>query len=313
MTPTHWLAHLCRPRRAWRNVEWAHRAGWSALLEEQEHRNPVRQLPVAVAKWRWRRDHDNGQSGARPVFVLGAQRSGTNMLLRGLRTSPEFDVLHEGDRRVFTNFRLRPDTAVRALVDGSAHRYVVVKPLCDSHRAVHLLDGLGTQERGIALWAYRNVDDRVRSAVRKFGDSNLRVQRAFLADRLVGHWQLGGLSRERLALLDEFDLGQATPETGAALFWLLRNGLYLDLELDRRDDVLPVSYDALVTEPEATMRAVCAFLGCRFKPSFIAHIRVQPPRPPRPVTIDSDLRARCRALVERLDRCSRERTASLVA
>ena len=58
-----------------------------------------------------------------------------------------------------------------------------------------------------------------------------------------------------------FDTAAMTPETAAVLFWVVRNQLYFDLGLDRRDDVLLVSYDDFVAEPEVQMRRLCAFIG----------------------------------------------------
>ena len=40
-------------------------------------------------------------------------------------------------------------------ISYSWHEYVLFKPLCDSHRTVELLEGLGTPTPGKAIWAYR--------------------------------------------------------------------------------------------------------------------------------------------------------------
>ena len=56
---------------------------------------------------------------------------------------------------------------------------MLFKPLCDSHRTDHLLDDLRTASPGRAVWVYRDVDGRVRSALAKFGDGNRQVLREF--------------------------------------------------------------------------------------------------------------------------------------
>jgi hypothetical protein len=105
------------------------------------------------------------------------------MLVRGLERAPEFAVYNENSAAAFRRFRLRPDSVIRTLVDSSRHPYVLLKPLCDSHRTPELLDGLGTASPPHALWVYRSVDARVRSALAKFGDANLRALRDVAAGR----------------------------------------------------------------------------------------------------------------------------------
>ena len=124
-----------------------------------------------------------------PIFLVGLQRSGTNMLARALETSPEFEVHNENDSRAFDRFRLKPDLVIRNLVASSAHRYILFKPLIDSHRINGLLDQLATPTPGRALWVYRSVEGRTRSAIAKFGDNNLWVLRAIAAGRTDGLWQ----------------------------------------------------------------------------------------------------------------------------
>ena len=92
-----------------------------------------------------------------------------------------------------------PPVEIRALVEGSGQRYVLLKPLCDSHRVPEFLDGLGTPSPGRAIWAFRDVDGRVRSAVEKFGDANRKALRDIASGETLDSWQAGGLSQERLA------------------------------------------------------------------------------------------------------------------
>jgi hypothetical protein len=267
-------------------------------LIEEDQLNPLERIPLAAAKRRWRRAHHVAPNAA-PVFVVGVQRSGTNMLVRGLERSPEFEVRNENDGAAFDRFHLRPDPVIRALVERSGQAYVLFKPLIDSHRTAELLDRLGTPSRGRAIWAYRAVDDRVRSSVAKFGDSNLQALRRIAAGE-TGIWQAGGLSEERLSLVRSLDLGAMTPESGAALLWMLRNQLYFDLGLDRRPDVMLASYEATIEDPEAALGRVCAFLEFPYRPELAAHVdrRAAAGRPP--LELDPRVRALCAELEQRL-------------
>ena len=129
-------------RRVRRHLRWGRTEGFSRLVEEDEL-NPLTRVRVAAAKWEWRRAHPRPAGLATPVYVVGLQRSGTNMLARGLDVAPEFEVHNENDSAVFDHFLLRDDDVVRRVVLASRQEYVLFKPLCDSHRVDHLLELAG--------------------------------------------------------------------------------------------------------------------------------------------------------------------------
>lgn len=290
--------------RITRHIHWARDQGLGRLIEEDQL-NPLERVPLAMKKARWRRAHHVAPNAV-PVFVVGVQRSGTNMLVRGLERSPEFEVRNENDRQAFDRYLLRPDPVIRDVVEQSGHAYVLFKPLCDSHRIGSLLDDLGTPSAGRAIWAYRDAQGRVRSAVQKFGPANLQALRRIAAgERSL--WQAGGLGPERLDLVSSFDYGRMTAESAAALFWYLRNSLFYDLGLDRRDDVYLASYAAMVEGPQAAMRALCAWLGFPFNPELVDHVDARSRREPTPFDVDPQIADLCRRLEERLGATYRER------
>ena len=181
-------------RRVARHVRWARSEGLRRLIAE-DRLNPADRLRTAAAKRRWRRRHGVTAGEARPVYLVGLQRSGTNMLVRGLDEAPEVEARNENDQTVFRRFRLRGDDVLLGTVGRSRHRVVLVKPICDSHRVDELL-ALPTAVPGRALWMWRDVDDRARSEVAKFGDANRRALRA-IADGTIG--EIGRAScRERV-------------------------------------------------------------------------------------------------------------------
>ena len=283
-------------RRHW---EWGRADGFGRLVEEDDL-NPVRKASLALGKWRWRLAHPAPLGSAMPIYLLGVQRSGTNMLVRGLEAAPEFEVRNENDRDAFSRFRLRVDRVV-PVVSSSRHRYVLFKPLCDAHRALFLLDELPTPRPGRVIWAYRDVDGRARSAVAKFGDSNLQFFRELAAGRGEDRWEAQGLSDDSRALIGSFDWTAKSPHEAAAVFWLIRNSLYFEQGLDRRDDVTLASYEAFVDDPEAAMEGLCRFLEFPYSPQLVGHIdrRSRAPRPP--LELDPAIRRRCDAMRERLD------------
>ncbi|MBV8982730.1 MAG: hypothetical protein JO086_17665 [Acidimicrobiia bacterium] len=285
--------------KAARHLRWARQGGLSSLVEEDDLR-PVARAGRAWRKWRWRRAHGVDAGTAMPVWLVGVQRSGTNMVVRGLEESPEVEVHNENDGRAFERFRLRSDPVVRKIVVESGHRYVLFKPLCDSHRVDELL-ALDTPTPGRAIWAYRGVDGRVRSALAKFGDTNLRVLTEIAAGRGAGLWQSQRLSPDSLELLRSFDWASMDAASAAALFWYLRNQLFFDLGLDRRTDVLLSSYDAVVADPEAGTKAMASFLDLAWHPGLAAHIERRTPKDVAPLELEPRVRGLCDELGARLD------------
>jgi hypothetical protein len=287
-----------------RHVGWARTQGVGRLIEEDEL-NPFERIPNAIRKARWRRTHDVSPN-AIPVFLVGVQRSGTNMLVHGLERAPEFEVHNENDRETFHRFRLLPDPVIRSVVTRSPHAFVLFKPLCDSHRTAELLDGIATPSAAKAIWAYRGVDGRVRSALAKFGDSNLRALARIAAGYGSALWQAQGLSEESLELIRSFDYRRMAPASAAALFWYARNALFFERGLSGRPDVILMSYDGMLADPERSMRALCRFLGLPFDPAYVSHVEVRS-RPGRPSEqIDPRIRERCDDLQERLDAIARD-------
>jgi hypothetical protein len=264
-----------------RNVYWGHTHGWANLLEEHDL-NPVVRIPRGFRKWMWRRSNAVEPGQAQAVLLFGAQRSGTNMVTYGLAQAPEFEVYNEGARRAFDNYRLRDMERISALMERSRHQFVLFKPLLDSHLAVRLLDDPEWSRPPRAIWVYRDVRARARSAVAKFGDSNVRVLRQRAVSKAFRHWQLGDSqspSRESERILDSFDPFELSPLDGAALFWLTRNRLFFELELHTRENVRLVSYERFLADPERTMRGLCDFLELPYRPSLVAHVEPRPPAP----------------------------------
>ncbi len=243
---------------------------------------------------------NNSAPNAMPVYVVGLQRSGTNMLFGGFVRAPEVEAHNEHDcSRAFTNMCLRDDDVIRSIVESSRHRCVVFKPLADSHRVVHLLDELGAPTPGRAIWIYRDFADRVRSVIAKWPQSSGATGRKVAAG--TGGFEAGGLSEERLAFLSELDPEEMSHESGAALYWYLRNGLFFDLGLDQRADVALISYDHFLTDPERHMARLCEFIGIQFRPEMVAGVARRPPPTRVQLDIDTRIAALCNELQQRLD------------
>lgn len=261
--------------RVQRHVQWVRRDGWARVVEE-DGLDPRARIRGAVRSRRWLAQHAVPVGTARPVLVVGVQRSGTNMVLRGLEQDPSVEVHNENDRSVFDRFQLRDDAVVRGVVHRSRHAVVLLKPLCDSHRTAELLASLAAPGLPIggpakAVWVYRGVDGRARSAVQKFGDVNRRVLTEIARGEGRDRWQSQGLSEESLHLIRRLEPSRLSPESAAALFWVVRNRSFFDQGLHLRPDVHLVNYERFVLEPEDEATVLARFVGVEVDPALWSH------------------------------------------
>lgn len=270
-----------------RHVRWARTEGVHRLIEE-DRLDPRERVGTALAKARWRRRHAVEPGRARPVYVVGLQRSGTNMLTRGLDLAPQVEVRNENDRTVFHRYRLRSEEILVRTVRASRHEIVLVKPLCDSQRVAELLDH-PRLPGGRAIWVFRDPDDRARSEVSKFGSSNLRALQAIAAGE-TSWWQAQHLPEASVELVRRLDPATMTPDTAAVLFWVVRNRLWFDLGLDPREDCLLIGYDAFVADPRRSLDLVCSFVGLPAGTSSGMDVERRDTHASRPLEIDPRVR-----------------------
>ena len=294
--------------RVQRNIRLIRIWGLRNVIDEKDA-DPIDRVRRAVRKWRWRRRHPVGPGSATPIYLVGVQRSGTNMMTKGLAGAPEVEVHNENDRHAFHFFELRDDDVVTEIIEQSPHQFVLLKPLCDSHRVDALLDHLPTAKAGRAIWAFRGVDGRVRSALLHSGTADLNLIRDYVAGRADHRWGVQRLSEDTATFLRSLDADHLTPASGAALFWYMRNRLYFDLGLHDRRDVFLASYDDFVADPQRSMRVLCAFLDLDYRPSLVKHVAARKSVWTEPIDIDARVRERCDELERQLVAASQQKAA----
>jgi len=167
---------------------------------------------LATGKVLWRL-LNNHAPNAKTLYILGAQRSGTTLLLDCLEKSMEFDVLGESSRAM-VDFRIRSDEEIKQTIESSRHKLVVFKPLTDSHRAREFLN---LKPNSFAIWVFRRVEDRANSAVAKFGDHNLQILRMLANGEKFDGWQAQGLTEDSLELIRTLSLSSTRAMAGQGL------------------------------------------------------------------------------------------------
>ena len=237
---------------------------------------------------------------ATPVFVVGAQRSGTNMFMQTVDRSPEIYSYNEHERAAFREFRLRAPELIERLVRDSSARAVVFKPLCDSHLTDRLLE---RHARSRAVWIYRRYPDVVNSALKMWGGNERAIR--WIAE---GRWQDLDWRGERLAP-EAIELVQHQHREGlsaaesTALFWYLRTGFYFELGLDRSPRVLLARYEDLVGDPRASFARCFRFFGCELEPEQVAHVVTTSVGRRAPPRLKPEIERLCEQRMQEFDAC----------
>lgn len=236
-----------------------------------------------------------------PVFIFGAQRSGTTMLGECLGNSPEILNMGEFDKKAFDQHSIRDLQIVKQLIDKSAYKYLVLKPLMDSNRALELLD-LRPESKGI--WLYRHYADRVNSAVKHSGRHPLDVFNNYKKSGDVS-WQLRGLDELDSEIIRKLDIDALTVNDGAALMWYIRNKLFFNLKLERLHNMYILSYEDLVSDVAAEVSSLTKFIGCDYSSKMVEGVHKQSVRKNSPPKIDSFIEGLCLDLYDRLETTKR--------
>ncbi|WP_417566829.1 sulfotransferase family protein [Marinobacter sp.] len=205
-------------------------------------------------------------SEARPVFILGSGRSGTDIVSHCLNKGWDVELINEDNPKAFDNWRLKSLEAVEDAVDSSKARLVLFKPIVETLRANEFLAKF---QSAAVVFVVRNPHDAINSMARFFGESQVRAVKSWVETDFSRQPQAPIELREFIASHCHADL---SIEDASGLYWLLYNSAYSFLDLQSDSRVTMIRYENLVQKPEETMRDVCNFLGMKWSPSMTEEV-----------------------------------------
>lgn len=232
---------------------------------------------------------------AKPVFILGEMRSGTNMLADCFENALDADVYHETDDDAFIDYELKEIADIRQLVERSNGSHAVFKSIADSNRADELLTAVPNSR---VIWIYRRYQDAVNSAMEKWTEHN-EYLRLVLEEPERARWRRRNLSEADLALIRSHYERRLSEPSARALIWYVRNRVYFNLSLHNRSDVMLINYEELVTAPRLHLRAAFDFVGLPFSERYFEHVSVASIRKQAEPAIDAGIAVLCDELMER--------------
>ncbi len=239
-------------------------------------------------------------SAPSPLFIVGTQRSGTNMLEGILDGSLDTWIYNESNPRAFNKYRIKDLETQRQLISSAHSKWVVFKPLCDSQNIDILLDNHPNSK---AIWIYRRYQDTANSAVHKWGEIQLNMIRTVVTKPESKRWFCERLSPEIRQIVTNLYHDDMSDHTAAALKWWLRNVIFFELDLLKRGkQVLLVEYEKLVVNPEQVSRVIFDFLDIPFDAKYVEQISSSSINKVPFPDIDPQVAALCDDLLDRLKR-----------
>jgi hypothetical protein len=237
----------------------------------------------------------------RPVFVLGCNRSGTNMVCRGIgKHSSGWDYPEAEFSLAFNGYYLRADWVIERLIRYTPAPIVSFGSILDSQFAEDLLS---RYEHARAIWIYRRYQDVANSCARMKWGPHLKEMVGWVAQGQLEKLGARGkrISGDTIRLFSELYRDDLPVKDGACLYWYLRNQLYFNLNLDQDPRVLLVQYEDAVLNKEKAFRRIFDFLDFPYDPATLEGIFASSVGKHDWSGADPAIEAVCGALTTRLD------------
>lgn len=252
-------------------------------------------------KWLSRRRTPHSTKEKLPVFIVGCNRSGTNMVCGAIGKSPHgWDYRESAFSIAFNGYYLRQDWIIDRLIRHTPAPIISFGSILDSQFTDDLISRF---EGSRAIWIYRHYKDVANSCARMQWGPTLKdlvrwVSRGEL-ERLGARGMR--ITADTVQLFGELFREDISIEDGACLYWYMRNQLYFDLNLHMDPRVLILQYEDTVFNKEDTFRWVFSFLGFPFDPASIDGIFASSVGKHSTPKIDPAIQAVCDTLQARLD------------
>lgn len=240
-----------------------------------------------------------------PVFIIGTQRSGTNMLMNMLDMSLDVYTYNEDNATAFKNYRIRDRLTREKLLNRAHCKWIAFKPICDLQHSVELLD---SHTGSKAIWIFRDYRDVANSAIKLWGREQYdHIERLVTQDD-CSHWFCESVGSDVREVMRHFyERGISDHEAGV-LKWYVRNHWFFSQDLvNREDQVLLVNYEHLVTDSAAVGQRVFDFLGIEFHSPFVHKIHRASVRKDSFPEINQEIESLCRQLMDRLEQVAESR------
>ena len=204
------------------------------------------------------------------LFIVGCQRSGTTLLSRVFEKDHNTKIYEETSKLSGKNpnsrLRLNPLTEIEVEIRKERASLLVLKPLVETQNILKLLKFFPS---GKAVWIYRHFKDVAASNIVKFGPENGIKDLRLILENDTDNWRAENVSDSSRSLVQSHYQENMDPGDAAVLFWIVRNRLFRELQLDTNPSVFVCKYEHLAANPTNVMRSIYDFMGQHYPGDFI--------------------------------------------
>jgi hypothetical protein len=213
------------------------------------------------------------------------------------RVFGEISKLSSEDR--VHKIRLNPLPLVKMEIDRDRVPLVVLKPIVESQNALKLLRYF---ENSRVIWMYRNYRDVAASNIGHWGINNGKNDLQAIVRAAPQNWRSQNVPEYiRNIIINHFS-ETMNPYDAAALFWLARNQLFFELNLDKHPDVMMCKYEELVKNAAEVMGEIYRFVGCEYpSDKILTAVRSDLTGKGESIELSQEIDVLCHDLLEGLD------------
>jgi len=239
----------------------------------------------------------------RYLFIVGCQRSGTTMLSRILDKDLNTVSYGEASKLSYMDsgrrLRLRPLADIKDELERDRAPLIVLKPLVESQNTATLLHEF---ENSKAVWIYRHYKDVAASNIGRFGQANGINDLLPMFENHPDNWRSEKLSEPSRALVEKYFSVTMNPQDAAVLFWIVRNRIYFEMDLDTHADVFLCRYEDLTRNPSQVMKQIYKFVGQEYPDDqIVSGTHTKSIRKGAGVALTSEIESIATELLESLD------------
>jgi hypothetical protein len=248
------------------------------------------------------------------LLIVGCQRSGTSLMNRIFTQDLQVSVYRESSV-LSSDDNGSPDDPTKLLRLNSSDQlarcfsqnkapFIVLKPLVESQNILQLLADFPQAK---ALWMYRNYQDVTKSLVKRFqpsGEISTGVRDLrYIVQGNNYNWRSQNTSESVRFTVIKYFSEDMNAYDASALFWWVRNQLFLELNLSENSRVSLCRYEDLVTKPEEVMSKIYRFVGAPYNlnPKFAQDIDRNSLGKGSSIQLSPEIKQLCDQLLEQLD------------
>ena len=223
-------------------------------------------------KWMRLRRTQHPEMDKLPVFVVGCNRSGTNMVCGAIgKSSHGWDYRESALSIAFNGYYLRSNGTIKWLIRHTPATLISFGCILDSQFTDELLSQFDNSK---AIWVYRRYQDVANSCARMQWGHQLKDYARWVASGELEKLGARGnrISDDTVRLFGELFHEGLSIEECACLYWYMRNQLYIELDLHTNPRVLIVNYEDAVQNQAQAFRRVFDFLGLPYESPIIEGI-----------------------------------------